>query len=250
MTPQFRFLAAGLTHEGLVRSVNEDSHLLRNDVGLWAVADGMGGHENGQWASTAIVRSLSEVKFSGAFEADVEAVKTALTDANTIICDQAESVGKRMGSTAAVMVADGRRYACLWVGDSRIYRLRDGVLSRLTRDHTQVQDMVDKGVLSAEDAEDHPMGHILSRAVGVEEPLRLDIVSGDLDAEDVYLLCSDGLTGVVEEDEIRAQLTSSDSRAAGRRLMEMTMAHGAPDNVTLITVACEEMTALALKGTA
>jgi serine/threonine protein phosphatase PrpC len=248
MSRRFRFIASGLTHEGLVRSANEDAHLLRNDVGLWAVADGMGGHENGQWAAATIIRALADTVFSGDLDNDVGAVRVAMATANTTIRDQSEQVGKRMGSTAVVLIADGRRFACLWAGDSRIYRLRGETLQRLTRDHTQVQDMVDKGIISAADADDHPMGHVLSRAVGVEEPLRLDVIEGELDAGDVFLLCSDGVSGVIAEEDIRKALTESDSRSAARQLMERTMSEGAPDNVTLITVACEEMTALSLEG--
>jgi serine/threonine protein phosphatase PrpC len=248
MSRRFRFIASGLTHEGLVRSANEDAHLLRNDVGLWAVADGMGGHENGQWAAATIVAALARAPFTGDFGADVGVVEAAMAEANSTIREQAEKIGKRMGSTTVVLMADGRRFACLWVGDSRIYRLRGDTLERLTRDHTQVQEMVDKGILSAAEADDHPMGHVLSRAVGVEEPLRLDVIDGELDAGDVFLLCSDGLSGVIAEEDIRKALTETDSRSAARQLMEKTMSEGAPDNVTLITVACEEMTALSLEG--
>ena len=250
MSRRFRFIASGLTHEGLVRDANEDAHILRNDVGLWAVADGMGGHENGQWAAATVIRALSATPFSGDLGADVAAVQASMAAANSEICGQSELTGKRMGSTTVALVADGTRYACLWVGDSRIYRLRGDRLERLTRDHTQVQELVDKGLLSAADAESHPMSHVLSRAVGVEEPLRLDLTFGDLDPGDVFLLCSDGLTGVLSEEDIGAALSSADPRSAGRQLMEKTMSEGAPDNVTLIIVACEEMTALSLEGAA
>jgi serine/threonine protein phosphatase PrpC len=250
MKPLYRFATAGLTHEGLVRSANEDSHLLRDDLGLWAVADGMGGHENGQWASRTIVERLAAVPASGDFETDLDSVRGAVAEANAVIRERAEAAGKAMGSTLALLMAAGSRYACVWAGDSRVYRLRDGVLEQLSRDHTQVQDLIDKGLLTPEQARDHPMGHVLSRAIGVEDPVRLDTLEGTLDGRDVFLLCSDGLTGVVSHAEIEDHLKTSDPRSAGRRLIELTLSRGAPDNVTLVTVACEEMTALTIAGDA
>jgi serine/threonine protein phosphatase PrpC len=250
MKPPFRFAAAGVTHEGLVRSVNEDSHILRDDIGLWAVADGMGGHVNGQWASSAIIEALAGVPASGDFETDLASARSAVQAANARIHAKAQAAGEQMGSTLVLLMAGEGRFACLWAGDSRIYRLRGGALEPLTRDHSQVQDLLDRGLLAPEEARDHPMGHVLSRAVGVEQEVRLDSVSGELGGRDLFLLCSDGLTGVVSPTELHDHLQASDPRSAGRKLIDLTLTRGAPDNVTLITVACEEMTALTIAGDA
>lgn len=248
MRANLRFSASAQTHEGRVRSANEDSLIVRSDIGLWAVADGMGGHENGQWASRAIVDALGEVVATGDFQSDLAGVHAGLQTANDRIREEAEARGKRMGSTVVALVADGHRYACCWVGDSRIYRLRDGKLEQMTRDHTQVQDMLDRGMITESEAVNHPMSHVLSRAVGVEEALRIDVVTGELRTPDIFLLCSDGLSGLVSPREIEAQLLAADPATAAKALLELTLSRNAPDNVTIITVACEEMTALTIPG--
>ncbi|MDR3507952.1 MAG: protein phosphatase 2C domain-containing protein [Caulobacteraceae bacterium] len=250
MMQKYRYASIGLTHEGLVRPHNEDSHLVREDVGVWIVADGMGGHENGRWASSTVVAAVEGVVVVGNFEQDVAMVAKAIQAANQIIYDASVAAGKRMGSTVVGLVIGGTRFACLWTGDSRIYLLRNGQLTRLTRDHTQVQELLDRGALSAEEAADHPMAHVLSHAVGVEAPMRLDIIADEVGPRDIFLLCSDGLTDVVSEPEIAEQLAGLDPRAAGRRLLELALSRGGPDNVTVVSVACEEMTALTLPGDA
>lgn len=249
MRSNLRFSAASQTHEGRVRTVNEDSLIVRNDMGLWAVADGMGGHENGQWASRSIVAALSELTPSGDFERDLAGLGDAIRTANQRIRAEAEVRNQRMGSTVVALLAHGHQYALAWVGDSRAYRLRDRVLTQLTRDHTQVQDMVEKGLLAEDEVAGHPMSHVLSRAVGVEDDMKIDILTGDLASGDVYLLCSDGLSGMVSRPEIETQLLTVDPSSAGRNMIELTLSRNAPDNVTLITVACEEMTALTIPGT-
>lgn len=248
MRSNLRFSAAAQTHEGRVRTVNEDSLIVRSDMGLWAVADGMGGHENGQWASRTIVAALSELTPSGGFETDLANLAAAIQTANQRIRAEAELRGQRMGSTVVALLADGHQFGLVWVGDSRAYRLRDRTLTQLTRDHTQVQDMVDQGLLAAEDVAGHPMSHVLSRAVGVEEDMKVDILTGELGSRDVYLLCSDGLSGVVTLEEMELQLLTVDPSTAGRNLIDLTLSRNAPDNVTLVTVACEEMTALTIPG--
>ena len=151
-----------------------------------------------------------------------------------------------MGSTVVALYLNGARFACIWAGDSRIYLLRDGVLHRMTRDHTQVEEMVERGLLTPEQAKGHPMSHVLSRAVGVQDVLDLDAVSDQAQARDIFLLCSDGLSGVVTEEEICEHLAHLPREAACNKLLELVLARGAPDNVTLIAVACEEKTALTL----
>jgi serine/threonine protein phosphatase PrpC len=245
MTPRFRLKTVGSTHPGLVRSANEDSMVLRDDVGVWVVADGMGGHENGQWASGSIVEAVSSADFMGDFDHDVGALAEAVHAANNKIHATAEETGKRMGSTVVALHIAGDRFAAVWAGDSRIYLLRAGELHRLTRDHTQVQELVDRQLMSPEEAEHHPMSHVLSRAVGVQSELELDVVSDEVEPRDIYLLCSDGLTGLVSDAEIAERLGTLSLEAACRRMTELVLARGAPDNVTMIAVACEEMTALA-----
>jgi serine/threonine protein phosphatase PrpC len=137
----------------------------------------------------------------------------------------------------------------LWVGDSRAYLMRDGELAQLSRDHTQVQEMVDRGVLSAEDALGHPMGHVLSRAVGVREEMEISEASGEVRPGDIFLLCSDGLHGYVDEKEIARLLARGSPERASEDLVDLTLANGAPDNVTVVAIWASDPTLLSLPGT-
>jgi serine/threonine-protein phosphatase Stp1 len=236
----FRIRDVTATDPGKLRSVNEDSFIARSAEGLWAVADGMGGHENGQWASRAIIEALEGLKLQEDFDADASAVAAAIHAANAAICAESRAAGARMGSTAVVLLMVERAFAIFWVGDSRAYVLRDGQLHRLTQDHSQVQAMVDAGRLSADEAANHPMSNVLVRAVGVDDELQLDAVRDEALAGDIFLLCSDGLTDVVSDAEIGAELARSP--VAAERLVELCLGRGAPDNVTVLTVACEPVT--------
>lgn len=244
-TAKFRFDEASLSHPGKVRKVNEDSMLARGAEGLWAVADGMGGHANGQRASQTIVAALSEAALRDDFDADVAAVSGALHAANAAICGEAASLGASMGSTAVALLVRGGRFAVFWAGDSRVYLRREGVLHQLTRDHSQVQEMVDAGYLSPQDAEKHPMAHVLSRAIGVQGAVELEAVSDEVQVGDTFLLCSDGLTRTVSDAEIAEELGARTPRAAAERLVATSLERGAPDNVTVVIVACNEATLLA-----
>jgi serine/threonine protein phosphatase Stp1 len=240
--PPFRISEGAVSDVGRVRSANEDSFLARGEVGLWAVADGMGGHDNGQWASQTLVRSLSDAKLGREFEEDVQAVADAIHAANGVIFSTASAQARTMGCTVTTLLLWGDRFAVLWAGDSRVYVSRRGRLHRLTRDHTQVQALVDAGALSQAEAERHPMSHVLARAVGVEEMLRLDAVSDQVEGGDKFLLCSDGLTGVVSEAEIAEALAQFSPRVACEELLARCLARGAPDNVTVVVVGCEQPT--------
>jgi serine/threonine-protein phosphatase Stp1 len=245
MTAQVRYQTVDVSHEGCVRSLNEDAHLVRDDVGLWVVADGMGGHDRGEVASGSIVSALQDVGLNGDFEANLPHIEAALGGVNSALCDMSDASGERLGSTVAALHIQGLQFACLWAGDSRIYRLREGVLRQLTRDHTQVQDLVDHGALTAEEAKGHPMSHVVSRCIGIDRTFEPETITGALEVSDIFLLCSDGLSGMVSDEEIEASLNAG-SRVAASNLLDLAIARGAPDNVTVVTVACEEMTALVL----
>jgi len=239
-----RFRDAVLTHPGRVRSDNEDNVLARPDEGLWVVADGMGGHANGKWSSRTIVNALEATTLPADFDAASEAAAAAVHKANERIWLKAG--GQPMGSTVVVLLLRGQRFAVFWAGDSRCYLLRAGKLYQLTVDHSQVQEMVATGRLTPEEAENHPMAHVLSRAVGVGPRLELDAVSDEARIGDVFLVCSDGLTRVIPDDELAAILTRGNPGAMVDTLVATCLERGAPDNVSVAVVACDETTLLAL----
>ncbi|WP_066556447.1 PP2C family protein-serine/threonine phosphatase [Croceicoccus bisphenolivorans] len=227
------FFCASRTHVGLRRKLNEDAFLVSPDTGLWVVADGMGGHEAGDIASRMIVEAigaLPDVAFEGP-EAALRAVNAALVRL------AAQRYGERtVGSTAVVLSVKDSAYRCLWVGDSRAYLLRSGKLGQLTRDHSLVQDLVDAGMLNAEDAEGHPNANVVTRAVGASTDLQVDVVTGTIMHGDLFLLASDGLTRVVPHDDLHRILSTGTLEQKADRLIARTLESGAPDNVTIVLI--------------
>ena len=222
------------THVGLRRKVTEDSMLVRDDCGLWAVADGMGGHEAGDVASAKVVEALDRLPAAADLDLLVDEAIGALKQANADLIELAGSHERSIGTTVVGLAIGGDEFRCFWAGDSRAYRIRDGYIVQLTRDHSMVQDLVDAGMLRPEEAVDHPNSNIITRAVGVAHDLRVDTISGETKVGDLFLLASDGLTRMVEDRELLAELTSASPAAAADRLIEMVLSRGAPDNVSLI----------------
>jgi serine/threonine protein phosphatase PrpC len=230
------FECVSRTDVGLRRKVNEDSILVRTERGLWAVADGMGGHEAGDVASGLVVEALQRLPVVYGLEQMVEAAIKELRIANRQLIELAQSGGKErtIGTTVvALAIADGH-FHCFWVGDSRAYRMRNGQIRRISRDHSLVQDLVDAGMLAADEAEGHVNANVITRAVGVAEELEVDNSTGDALSGDVFLLASDGLTRVVDDQEILAELAEKTPESALDSLIEMVLARGAPDNVSII----------------
>ncbi len=245
----YRIESYSRTHEGCVRTHNEDAYVARDDGGLWAVADGMGGHEGGEWASGRIVRELGRIDLALGYEDTCEEAEQAVTTANRQILAEGRKRGKSMGSTLVMLVIEGTRYAVLWTGDSRAYLMRGGKLEPLSRDHTQVQEMVERGLMTAEQAQGHPMGHVLSRAVGVQKEVEIDRVEGEIHPGDIFLLCSDGLHGVVGDEAIGARFAREAPGQALDELIDLTLEKGAPDNVTGIAIWISEPTLLSFAET-
>ena len=221
-----------------MRTRNEDSLVHRPEIGLWAVADGAGGHGAGDVASQAVAAALDAIP-AGLSAAELLAqVRLRLTETHARLQQQARDAGgNRIIATTvvAVMVRHGH-FACLWAGDSRAYLLRAGVLQRVTRDHSLVQEMVDQGTLSEEEAEQHPQANVILRAIGATGELVLDKVSGRLAAGDRLMLCSDGLFKALPEAEIGAMLANGAEAGA---LVEAAVARGARDNVSAVMLRQE-----------
>lgn len=230
------FECVSRTHVGLRRKVNEDSMMVRTERGLWAVADGMGGHEAGDVASAKVTEALLRLPIVYGLDSLVETAVAALNQVNHELIALASSNGTRrtIGSTVVGLAIANGQYRCFWAGDSRAYRLRDDQIVQLTRDHSLVQDLVDAGMLDQQEAENHPNASVITRAVGVVEELKVDVVSGDARPGDQFLLATDGLTRLIDGNELAAELTSSRPTEAAEKLIETVLSRGAPDNVTVI----------------
>lgn len=236
----FRFESRATTDVGLVRDHNEDGFCARDRHGLWAVADGMGGLEGGDWASARTIEQLDSVEPGGDLDQASEQVADAIRHAHRTIRAEADRRGRPMGSTVVALLVRDRRFALLWVGDSRGYLMRGAELLQLSRDHSQVQEMVDRGLLSAEEAARHPLSHVLTRAVGIGDEFGIDRADGELRPGDVFLLCSDGLHGYVDQRDIARALARGSPDRAAEELVGLTVANGAPDNVTVVVVRVGE----------
>lgn len=232
-------LSAAASHVGKVRASNQDSGSVGNH--LYVVADGMGGHAGGDVASAIAVRHLKEIDhpFTGVDEAREELYRSildagaALTDA---VAEHPELTG--MGTTVSAMIRVGNQMVIGHIGDSRIYRLRHGVLEQITADHTFVQRLVDSGRITPEEAAVHPRRSVLMRVLGdVDVEPEIDTHVVDTQPDDRWLLCSDGLSGYVSEREIAEILLSVDNTEdASEKLILAALAEGAPDNVTVVVV--------------
>lgn len=229
------FECVSRTDVGLRRKVNEDSLLVRTERGLWAVADGMGGHEAGDVASSKVTESLLDLPQANDLDELVGSAVTALKQVNDELIELAGADGKRsIGSTVVgLAIADGQ-FRCFWAGDSRAYRVRDQQIMQLTRDHSLVQDLVDAGMLQPDEAEGHPNSNIITRAVGVANELKIDTVGGDVRPGDRFLLASDGVTRLVSDQELAVELTSNAPAIAAKKLIDTVLSRGAPDNASLI----------------
>jgi serine/threonine protein phosphatase PrpC len=224
----------------MVREVNEDACIELPDIGVWAVADGMGGHEDGALASRLIVESLAQVGQHSRLSGLVDDVEDRLRDVHSQLVKRAKEHAV-VGSTVAVMLVMQQFSVCLWVGDSRVYRFRDNRLEQLTQDHSYVEELVEHGRLSREEADMHPDANVITRAVGAGDELCLDARLEEVRSSDLYLICSDGLYKEVCDHEIAEQMQSANCQKICESLMNLVLDRGAQDNVTIVTVAIEDV---------
>ena len=228
------------TDRGRVREINEDAcAFIPPDT--YVVADGMGGYAAGEVASAMLIDSFRESFSDAGRERSEESLRHVVQAANRRILREAAANAAQngMGTTVvALQCADGTAY---WahVGDSRLYLLRAGDLKCLTHDHSFVQDLLDQGSITKEEAERHPKKNLLTRAVGVEENLTVDTGRFIIEAGDVFLLCSDGLTNMVKEAAI-CETLQGESADKARRLVALALSAGGFDNITAIVVECDE----------
>jgi protein phosphatase/serine/threonine-protein phosphatase Stp1 len=244
------FRSWGASHRGTVRGHNEDRFVNRPDLGLWAVADGAGGHDLGQAASSLIAAKLAAIA-PGLGAADLLAeVRERLADAHAELRAQAEERGggSIIASTVVVLLARDNYYAFLWVGDSRGYLLRDGLITQVTKDHSLVQELVDAGVITCEQMEGHPHANVITRAIGADaDELEIDKVTGALFPGDRLLLCSDGISKLLSIEDLAGVLVSDEDSPAERLILGALTRH-ANDNVTAVTIEVVDASRTAANG--
>ncbi|QQS14148.1 MAG: serine/threonine-protein phosphatase [Rhodospirillales bacterium] len=230
----------GKTHPGMVRKQNEDNFLERPEAGLWMVADGVGGAHAGDWASAQIVEVLKDIPPGGGAPELLALAVSRLEEANRRMVKRAEERGGGMiASTVVVLLARGWHYTCVWAGDSRCYLLRDNALTQITHDHSEVQELIDAGALTPEEAERYPRSNVITRALGVGLQIQFDRVAGRLRPGDRFVLCTDGLSKMLSDAEIATLMTDGDFAALPGSLVAAALSAGGHDNVTVVTVACD-----------
>jgi protein phosphatase len=234
---RLQWISAGATDRGQVRRINEDAYLDRPDIGLWAVADGMGGHAAGDLASRLVIHALQTTLPNRLLGRSVMNLQHRLEEANRQLRAEARHRGVSViGSTLAALVAASVHCVLLWVGDSRIYCLREGILQRLSHDHSQVQDLVDQGVIAQESAEIHSAANIITRALGAEDELQIDGLICEIKSGDRFLLCTDGLTKELSEGDIAKLLGQMAVRTLPQALVSQACRRGGRDNVTAVVI--------------
>jgi serine/threonine protein phosphatase PrpC len=248
--------AFGLTDVGRKRRHNEDAYLLDAERGLFVVADGMGGHAAGEVASRITVESIQEYiaatdeehesswpfGFNSRVSLEGNRLTTAVEKANEKVMRAVQNRPelKGMGTTVVAALFDAERATLVHVGDSRAYLFRDGELRRLTDDHSWVQEQVNAGILSEDEAKSHPLKNVVTRALGGAAHVSVDLIEVPVRPGDRFLLCSDGLTGMVPDEDLFAHFRSEgDLEKTVRQLIDMANDRGGVDNVTAILVEVE-----------
>jgi serine/threonine protein phosphatase PrpC len=224
------------THVGMVRRQNEDNYLVATPRGLWAVADGMGGHAAGEIASRIVVDELAVVATPASAAELLASCKHHLISANSRVKKLGDERGALIGTTVAVLLIFDGHYACVWSGDSRIYRLRQHLIEQISVDHTEVQELISARRLTAEEAHTWPRRNVITRAIGVSDDPELEIKGGALEPGDTFVICSDGLTAHVKDEEILALAAENPPQRACDLLVDLTLDRGAVDNVTVVAV--------------
>lgn len=240
----YRWWSSCRTTRGMQRSINEDAYLNLDDIGLWVVADGMGGHARGDVASRIVIDTLRELDKPRSMDELLVGVRERLNRANRLMREEVlrSDAGLIMGSTVVALLVYKREWRCIWAGDSRAYLMRDGQLMQITHDHSVIQEMIDRGQLRPEDAATHPAANRITRAIGAQHHLLLDEFNSVLRDGDTILLCSDGLTKEVTDQEVASVLEGFECEEASQELVELALERGARDNVTVAVIHFEVTT--------
>lgn len=223
--------------------IAEDERLLANKGHVFVVCDGMGGHAAGQIASELASKTFIEVYQNHPAAETESALRSSVIAANRFVNDVQRAIPARkgMGTTLSALVLLQGEGHVAHVGDSRVYRLRNSVLDQLTKDHTWVEEAIQSGEITPEQAHTHPYRHVLNRAIGTEQSVEVDVMSFDIQENDVFLLCSDGLMNHVADAEIQEILASNTPSAAAWKLVTQALLGGGSDNCTVLIVRLDEL---------
>lgn len=247
-----KIASCGITDIGRKRQKNEDSYLVNDKIHLYVVADGMGGHAGGEFASKIAVSTVEEIIKGGdapkeiqqsyfhadTLESEEGKLRRAITQAGSKIVQRAiEDPDLRgMGTTATVLYFDNSKAYVAHVGDSRAYCVRGGEIIQITEDHSLVNEQLKSGLITEEEAKTHQLKNIITRSVGVQEEVEVDTIVWDVREDDTYLLCSDGLSNMVQNHEMLDLISKHPTEEAARRLVDLANERGGDDNITLILV--------------
>jgi len=236
----FQIFSHGVTDTGHVRTKNEDSILVLDDENLWTVADGMGGHHAGDFASQTITRNLSLFRQHGSLDDNILLLEENILNSNTIIRNKSYKLGRNatIGSTVVCVYIWKQYLFTFWAGDSRLYRYRDARLERLTEDHSYVEELVRMGKLDAREAEYHPAANVVLKAVGIEDQLCMDLEYFELQHGDIYIICSDGLYKDLEEERLTPIIAANpdDMTSLSESLLACSLDAGGTDNTSIIAM--------------
>ena len=236
----FQISSHGVTDVGHVRSKNEDSILVNEDENVWIIADGMGGHHAGDFASQTITNNLSLFKQHASLDDSILLLEENILNSNSIIRKKAYKLGRNatIGSTVVCVYIWKNLLFTFWAGDSRLYRYRDTNLERLTEDHSYVEELVRMGKIEARDAEDHPAANVVLKAVGIDDNLCMDFEYFNLQNGDIYVICSDGLYKDLAESKIEPIIESNfeDMTELSQALLASSLEAGGTDNTSIITM--------------
>jgi serine/threonine protein phosphatase PrpC len=248
-----RVTSCGVTDVGLKRGHNEDNYLINEELNLFVVADGMGGHAGGEYASAIAVNTVEEV----VADLEIKPEATDLTDPVDVMRDRITQAirlaGRRifekarqqpefhgMGTTAVVLVLRAGNAYVAHVGDSRVYRLRDGVIEQITEDHSLIAEKLRHGLITPEEAKNHRMRNVITRSLGYQEDVEVDLQVLAVRRGDTFLMCSDGLSGHVQDTEMGESMTRQGPQVAARGLIELACERGGEDNITTIIARVDE----------
>lgn len=230
---------SSFTHTGLVRKRNEDAVLALPKSGIWAVADGMGGHDEGDYASRNVISHIYQLAKKEKGQNLLEKLPDVIQTANQEIFQYALTKGDNhiIGTTLVVLVLEQDRYHCFWSGDSRCYLFRDGTLSLITSDHTKEQAMRDEGIYSEAEISATPSAQALTQAIGVDAQAQLDYLQDYIYEGDRFLLCSDGLTKVFNHYQLSRRVAIANIDKINMDFLAGALDAGAPDNLSSILVS-------------